>query len=102
MSPSGARGTARRRGRGDVVATTGGTDDLNPCGPSTITSGTCSSSRNRSVRSMFFSLNHEALRNSTATVSPCGASAAFASRIASRFSDEVKNHFGYCRNTAPS
>ena len=29
-------------------------------------------------------------------------SASFADRMASRFSDEVKNHFGYWRKTAPS
>ena len=86
----------------EVDATTGGIDDLKPCGPSTITSGTCSSSRKRSVRSAFFSLNQVPLRNSTATLSPNGSSAAFASRIASRFSEEVKNHFGYWRKTAPS
>jgi hypothetical protein len=80
----------------------GGTLDLKPCGPSTKTSGIWRSPRNFSVRSMFFSLNQVALRNSTAGVIPTFRSRSTASLIVSRFSDDVKNHFGYWSRIEPS
>jgi hypothetical protein len=87
---------------GDVVAVRAGTLDLKPCGPSTRTSGIFRSPRKASVRSMFFSLNHVALRNSTAPSRPAFRSWSTASSMVSRFSDEVKNHRGYWSRIEPS
>ena len=85
---------------GEVTTTSGGTLLLKPCGSSTITNGIDRSERNARVRSRFFSLSHEAFRNSTATRQP--ASRSTASLIRARFSLEGKTHFGYWRRIEPS
>ena len=46
-SPSGGRGSGRPRGPASWPRRPAGTDDLKPCGPSTMTSGIASSSRKR-------------------------------------------------------
>ena len=58
------------------------------------------STRNRVVRSAFFSFSHEPLRNSTATFQPSSRSTA--SSIRARFSFEGKTHFGYWSRIEPS
>ena len=78
--------------RSEVTAVTGGTLLLKPCGSSTMTNAMFRSVRKRSVRSAFFSLSHEPLRNSTAGVMPSRRSTA--SSIVARFSDEGKNQRG--------
>ena len=77
---------ADERQVGEVVATIGGTLDLKPCGPSTMTIGIARSPRKRIVRSRFFSLNQVALRNSTEAVSPTARRRSTAPSISSRFS----------------
>ena len=54
------------------------------------------------MRSMFFSLNQVALRNSTEPVSPTARRRSTAPSISSRFSDEVKNQRGYWSRIEPS
>jgi hypothetical protein len=65
-----------------------------------MTNGMFRSARKRVVRSTFFSLSHEPLRNSTATVQPFSRSAA--SSISARFSFEGNTHLGYCSRIEPS
>ena len=84
----------------EVTAVTGGTLLLKPCGSSTMTNAMPRSARKRIVRSAFFSLSHDPLRNSTARRQPSSRSTA--SSIAARFSDDGKTQRGYWRRIDPS
>ena len=73
---------------------------MKPCGSSTMTNAIPRSARKRIVRSAFFSLSQDPLRNSTAHCQPSSRSTA--SSIVARFSDDGKTQRGYWSRIEPS
>src|SRR5215216_1783010 len=90
----------RTTARSDVAATTGGTDDLWPCGMSTQTNGRLCLRRKVSVSASLSPANHDWCRNSTATRS--GSQRAATSSRYCLLERRMVNHGGNWNRITPS
>ena len=90
----------RTTARSAVAATTGGTDDLWPCGMSTLTNGSLCARRKSRVSLRLAPSNQEALRSSKTGRS--GLHRAATSSMYSLLDLRMPNHGGNWKSNAPS